>query len=132
LPWRVRTPGAAANNILDPCFGVNQTQVVCPTAGPWANTGVLVNLPGGLPPGLGNKDQGSSAAPWAIQLAGGSQCLPITGASNVIAGQRLGYDCSDGQGLYGRVQRSGAVWMIYAGGQHSGQITLRPIAIAWF
>jgi serine/threonine protein kinase len=126
--WRCNV----ANSILDPCFDVNQTQVLCPTAGPWANKGVLVNLPAGLPSGLGNKDQGAGAAPWAIQLADGSQCLPITGASNVIAGQRLGYDCSDGQGLYGRVQRSGPVWMIYAGGLHSGQIGLRPVAIAWF
>jgi serine/threonine protein kinase len=126
--WRCNV----GNSILDPCFEVNQSQVLCPTAGPWANKGVLVNLPSGLPTGLANKDQGTSATPWAIELADGSQCLPITGASNVIAGQRLAYDCSDGQGLYGEVQRSGQVWMIYAGGLHSGQIALRPIAIAWF
>jgi eukaryotic-like serine/threonine-protein kinase len=126
--WRC----SVGNELYDPCFTVNQTQVLCPNDGPWANRGILVNVPGGLTNSTGVKDQGTSGLPWAIQLADGSRCLPIGGASNVIANQRLNFDCTGGLGLYGNVQRSGEVWMIYAGAPHSAQITLRPIAIAWF
>ena len=126
--WRC----SAANSIYDPCFMVNQTQVLCPNNGPWANNGILVNIPGGLPSAGPVKDQGTRGQPWAIQLADGSKCLPISGASNVIANQRLNFDCSDGLGLYGNVQRSSSVWTIFAGAQHSAQITMRPIATAWF
>jgi len=121
----------AGNDIYDPCFTVNQTQVLCPTEGPWANRGVLVNVPG-LPSTGGIKNQGTTGQPWAIQLADGSQCLPISGASNVIANQRLNFECTGGVGLYGNVQRSGSVWMIYVSAPQSGQIALRPIATAWF
>jgi Protein kinase domain len=120
------------NDVYDPCFMVNQTQVLCPNDGPWANTGILVNIPGGLPSAAAIKNQGTSGQPWAIELADGSKCLPISGASSVIANQRLNFDCSDGLGLYGNVQRSGSHWTIFAGAQHSGQITMRPIATAWF
>jgi hypothetical protein len=121
----------AGNDIYDPCFTVNQTQVLCPTEGPWANKGVLVNVPA-LPAAGGIKNQGTSGQPWAIQLADGAQCLPISGASNVIANQRLNFECTGGVGLYGNVQRSGSVWMIYVSAPQSGQIALRPIATAWF
>jgi serine/threonine protein kinase len=119
------------NDIEDPCFMVNQTQVLCPDGGPWTNQGLLVTVPS-LPNAGGVKDQGTSGQPWAIQLADGSQCLAITGASNVIANQRLNYECTGGVGLYGNVQRSAATWMIYVSPPHSGQIALRPIATAWF
>jgi Protein kinase domain len=119
------------NDIEDPCFMVNQTQVLCPDGGPWTNQGILVNVPS-LPTADRVKGQGTSGQPWAIQLAGGSQCLAITGASNVIANQRLNFECTGGVGLYGNVQRSGSAWMIYVSPPHSGQIALRPIATAWF
>jgi serine/threonine protein kinase len=122
---------AVGNDIEDPCFMVNQTQVLCPDGGPWTNQGILVNVPS-LPSPAGVKDQGTSGQPWAIQLADGSQCLAITGASNVIANQRLNFQCTGGVGLYGNVQRSAATWMIYVSPPHSGQIALRPVATAWF
>jgi hypothetical protein len=122
---------SVGNDIEDPCFMVNQTQVLCPDGGPWTNQGILVNVRS-LPTAAGVKDQGTNGQPWAIQLADGPQCLPITGASNVIANQRLNFECTGGVGLYGNVQRSGSAWMIYVSPPHSGQIALRPIATAWF
>lgn len=125
--WRCN----AGNNLLDPCFTVDQQHVFCPSPGPWANSGTLVSVPS-LPTGQANKDTGTSGQPWAIQLKDGSQCTEISGATNVIDGQRLGYGCSNQLGLYGNVQRSGTVWMIYTGQPHSAQLTQQPIAIAWY
>jgi hypothetical protein len=119
------------NVILDPCFATDQSHVLCPTDGPWGNKADLVSLPGGLPAGLADKDTGTSGQPWALQLADGSQCLLLGGATTVVAGQRLNYDCANGLALYGNVQR-GRVWMIYTGTQHSAQLNLRPVASAWF
>jgi hypothetical protein len=120
------------NNIYDPCFQVNQTEVLCPSSGPWTNNGTLISIKGGLSNPSSTKNQGTTGLPWAIQMASGAQCLPLSGASNLIAGQRLGYDCSGGIGLYGNVHRSGSTWMIYTGSPHSAQLTLQPIRIAWY
>jgi hypothetical protein len=126
--WRC----TVGNVIFDPCISVNQDQVLCPSSGPWTNSGVLVSLPGGLPAALADQNQGTGGQPWAVQLASGAQCLAISGATTVISGQRLAYNCTNGLGLYGNVQRSGPAWMIFTGGAHSAQIKLQPIATAWF
>lgn len=120
------------NVILDPCFTVDQSHVLCPTDGPWGSQSDLLSLPGGVPTNLQDSNAGTSGQPWALQLADGSQCLLLGGATTVVAGQRLNYDCANGLALYGNVQRSGQVWMIYAGTPHSAQLTLRPVATAWF
>jgi Protein kinase domain len=121
----------SGNDIYDPCFFVNQTQVLCPNGGPWTNRGLLLNV-GTLPSTPATQDQGTKGQPWAIQLGSGTNCLAISGATNLIAGQRLGYECSGGVGLYGNVQRSGSAWMIFVGTPHSATLSLRPIAVAWF
>lgn len=126
--WRC----SVGNNLYDPCFEVNQAQVLCPSSGPWTNTGKLVNVPSGLSDASGGKNQGTSGQPWAIELADGSRCLPISGASNVVAGQRLSFDCTGNLGLYGNIKRSSTTWMIYTGSPHSAQLALRPIGIVWY
>ena len=111
---------------------VNATQALCPVNGPWANQGMLLNgaaLPSGTTP---NQDAGTKGPPWAIQLADGTNCLEISGATSVTAGQRLGYVCPGGVGLYGNVQRSSPAWMIYVGTAHSATLATKPIAVAWF
>ena len=122
---------SAGNILYDPCFSINQTQVLCPADGPWADSGVLLNT-GGLISFGGTKDQGTRGQPWAIQLADGARCLATSGATNEIAGQRLGYFCKGGIGLYGNVQRSAATWTIFVGTPHSATLSMRPIATAWF
>jgi serine/threonine protein kinase len=123
----------SGNNIYDPCFtAVQPGQALCPVDGPWSNSGVLLTHSGpvaGLTP---NKDEGTRGPPWAIQLGDGTNCLAISGATSLIAGQRLGYGCSGGVGLYGEVQRKGSVWMIYVGTAHSATLAVKPIAVAWF
>jgi hypothetical protein len=118
--------------IADPCFTVDSSHVLCPVGGPWTNTGVELFLPGGLPTALANANQGTRGQPWAVELRTGAKCVRITGVSSIINGQRLNYDCTGGLGLYGNVQRSGPVWMIFVGGLRSGQISLEPITTVWF
>lgn len=94
------------NDIYDPCFGVSQTQALCPSGGPWTNRGLLLDSP--PPSGQLNRDEGTSGAPWALQLSDGINCVEDSGATEVIAGQPLRYGCSRGVGLYGNVERSRA------------------------
>ena len=70
----------SGNDIYDPCFFVNQTQVLCPSSGPWTNRGLLLNV-GTLPSPPGTADQGTKGQPWAIQLGRGTNCLEISGAT---------------------------------------------------
>ncbi len=122
----------AGNEILDPCFSFNGNEAVCPVNGPWTNTALLLKnatLPNGVTP---NQDTGTKGPPWAIQLASGANCLEFSGATTLVAGQRLAYGCPGGIGLYGNVQRSGPTWMIYVGTAHSATLALKPIAVAWF
>lgn len=121
----------SGNNIYDPCFFVNQTQVLCPSDGPWAATGLLLNVHS-LPSTGSVSDQGTHGQPWAIQLADGTRCLAVSGATNEIAGQRLGYFCKGGIGLYGNVQRSAPGWTIFVGSPHSTTLAMKPIGVAWF
>jgi hypothetical protein len=125
--WRC----TVANNIYDPCFSLDQSHVVCPPDGPWGRTAVLVNLTAALP-ASGNKDAEAKGTPWAIQLDDGARCLLLSGASNVIAGRRLNYNCTHGLGLYGDVNRSGSVWTIFGAGQHASSITPYAIALVWY
>jgi hypothetical protein len=120
----------SGNFVYDPCFSINDTQVLCPTDGPWSGAGVLINTSSSLV--SSGKDQGTRGQPWAIQLADGTRCVAVSGATSEVAGQRLGYFCKHGIGLYGNVQRSAAVWTIFVGTPHSATLAQRPIAIAWF
>jgi serine/threonine protein kinase len=122
----------SGNNIMDPCFRTQDGQALCPVNGPWSNSGILLTHAGPAPGLIPNKDQGTRGPPWAIQLADGTNCLEISGATSVIAGQRLGYACPGGVGLYGNPQRANSAWKIYVGTTHSATLAVKPIAVAWF
>jgi serine/threonine protein kinase len=122
----------AGNNIKDPCFTTQLGQALCPVNGPWSNSGILLTHAGPAPGLIPNKDEGTRGPPWAIQLADGTNCVEISGATTVTAGQRLGYECPGGVALYGNVQRSSSAWMIYVGTAHSATLAVKPIAVAWF
>lgn len=121
----------SGNAILDPCFMAEGSDAACPINGPWTNMAVLLKnaVPNSSAP---NKDLGTGGQPWAIQLTNGANCQELSGATTLVAGQRLGYGCTGGAGLYGNVHRSGQVWTIYEGTPHSATLALKPIAVAWF
>lgn len=50
--------------------------------------------------------------PWALELANGSRCGLVTGATAVLAGQRINYECDDSGLVIGEVDRSGAMWRV--------------------
>lgn len=50
--------------------------------------------------------------PWALELANGSRCGLLTGATAVLAGQRINYGCDDGGQVIGEVDRSAAMWNV--------------------
>lgn len=50
--------------------------------------------------------------PWALELANGSRCGLVTGATAVLAGQRINYECDDGGLVIGEVDRSAAMWRV--------------------
>ncbi len=121
----------SGNAILDPCFMAVGRDAACPINGPWTNMAVL--LKNAVPSnGTPNRDLGTGGQPWAIQLAGGVNCEELSGATTLVAGQRLAYGCTGGAGLYGNVHRSGQVWTIYEGTSHSATLALKPISVAWF
>jgi predicted Ser/Thr protein kinase len=122
----------SGNFIYDPCFTTQPGQALCPVNGPWTNKGVLLTNAGPAQGVIPNKDDGTKGLPWAIQLPDGTDCEAISGATTEVAGQRLGFQCGGGVGLYGDVQRSGSVWMIYVGTAHSATLAAKPIAVAWF
>jgi hypothetical protein len=51
--------------------------------------------------------------PWALELANGSRCGLLTGATAVLAGLRINYGCDDGGLVIGEVDRAGAMWTVF-------------------
>ncbi len=124
------------SEIEDPCFTSGYETVVCPTGGPWTDKGVEVRLESPVSSLHGNTGQwpsGSPRIPWALQLADGSDCQLVSGATSVVDGMRQNYECRpDGLWLYGGPNRDTPVWMIFGNGANSSELTQRPVAIAWY
>jgi hypothetical protein len=72
-----------------------------------------------------------AAPPWMLQLTNGTNCGFLTGATNVVAGQRLNYSCGDGSSLYGQPDRSAGQWTILRATNDSAEQTPMAITKAW-
>jgi hypothetical protein len=126
------------NFIHDPCYsgsGATENTVICPEGGPWVGSGIEIRLTRPLPeaPPTTSQPEPPSGLPWALQLADGSNCQFLQGATSVVAGLRFNYSCTpDHLSLYGEPRRSSAAWTIYSGAASSSQLTTAPIAIAWY
>jgi hypothetical protein len=124
--WRC----SVGDEIMDPCFAdPGGHQVACP-AFPDLTSVATIHLGRSLDPGLANHDN-PAAAPWMLQIAGPVSCAFLTGATNVVAGHRLNYACSDGSSLFGTPDRTSAQWTILRGTSASPEQTPVPIAKAW-
>ena len=98
----------ADNSIYDPCFSVpgNDQAVIC-AANPLSDsTGFKLNLTEALP-ARGTVSAAKSA--WAIELADGTTCSFVGGATAAFGGERINYSCSDGWSILGELQE-GQVW----------------------
>jgi hypothetical protein len=98
----------ADNEIYDPCFGIpgNSQAVICATSPLSDSPGFVLNLTGSFP-ARGTVPPISSV--WAFELADGTNCTFLGGATAAFEGKRINYSCSDGWYILGELQ-DGLVW----------------------
>jgi hypothetical protein len=96
------------NTIYDPCFSSpeNSQVVICDTSPLTDSTGFKLNLTGSLPV-RGTVSPVTSA--WVFELADGTNCSFLGGATATFEGKRVNYSCSDGWFILGELQE-GQVW----------------------
>jgi eukaryotic-like serine/threonine-protein kinase len=108
--WRC----TAGDDIYDPCFAPSPPRAVVACAqGPFARSVVLVSVE----KPLGGKPNSNSwvrppRQPWGLRLANGDTCVFMTGATEVVAGQRLNYACTRSGWIVGHVDRSEPTWTV--------------------
>jgi hypothetical protein len=102
--WRC----TAGNFIYDPCFSISGSSqaVICDTSPLSDRTGFKLNLTEPLP-GRGTVSPVKSA--WAFELADGTICTFLGGATAAFEGKRINYSCSDGWYILGELQED-QVW----------------------
>jgi hypothetical protein len=98
----------AGNSIYDPCFSIpgNSQAVICDTRPLSDSTGFKLNLTESLP-ARGTVSPVKSA--WAFELADGTNCIFMGGATATFEGKRVNYSCSDGWFILGELQED-QVW----------------------
>jgi hypothetical protein len=98
----------ADNSIYDPCFSIpgNSQGVICDTSPLSDRPGFKLNLTESLP-ARGTISPVKFA--WAFELADGTNCIFVGGATATFEGKRINYSCSDGWSILGELQE-GQVW----------------------
>jgi len=100
----------SGNEILDPCFQPPKGDgpLAC-LSDPWGAVTKL-RLTRRLPKATPARP--TTPMPWAVETSSGLRCTKLTGASDVIHGQRVNYGCTDGSVLVGDVDDSSKQWTI--------------------
>ncbi len=124
------------NSIYDPCFGSQgSSKVVCVDNPLDSNTYVTLNLTKPLPA----PSPVTETHPWFLQLADGTVCGFLTGATGGVDGERINYGCSDGWVVVGLPQKD-TVWTVHevllgplseSGVPEVKESAIANIAIAW-
>jgi len=93
--------------ILDPCWRQNSRRVAC-LIRPWSAKVTVLRLSRRLP----RSQRDGAGIVWGLRVAGGvgRNCLFAQGATGVVRGRRLSYDCGGGWWLLGNPNRQGRVW----------------------
>ncbi len=139
----------AGDTVRDPCFADpfaapgERHELACATA-PWAADVVLFRLTEPLSrekddaPAAGNPAGGVEEAdpdpwelPWALELANGERCTLLTGASVVLAGERLHYGCEGGGAVLGEPDRAEPLWTAAYLADGAVGTTLVDVSVAW-
>lgn len=82
------------NKILDPCFAPAHPAtppVLACMADPWSRA-LMLRVSGALPQPA---DGDAASRPWAFELSNGARCVASTGTVPAVAGENLGYHCTD-------------------------------------
>jgi hypothetical protein len=69
--------------------------------------------------------------PWGLELANGERCSLLTGATGVMADERINYGCESGGFVIGEVDRSGPVWMVSFLASDAYASDYVPVVVAW-
>lgn len=124
------------NDILDPCFArAPQTRVVACSESPFSHRLVLLSLKKPL-----TDDKNATTRwlqpkgePWGLRLTNGDTCVFATGATDVVAGERMNYACRRTGWIIGAPDRSPAQWWTAHSVDYPNKhITLVRIATAIF
>ena len=127
--WRCNV----GNAVQDPCFvNLEGTRLACAQE-PFSANALLLTLAGSLPPGAQSQGLDMKAAPWALELANGQHCTPLTGATAPVAGMRINYGCGDDAYVVGTVDRSRPLWRVfYQTANRSLSLQQVAVTTAWY
>ncbi|MFI6967117.1 serine/threonine-protein kinase [Streptomyces sp. NPDC050255] len=124
--WRC----SAEEQILDPCFapaaGPDYETLLCMGSTP--NRMVRLTLTEPLPGNNFHIPGGPQIAPIIIVLVDGNTCHVMTGATTVLAEERMNYACEKGGHLFGEPDKTTAVWTISHRADDAGTSISAPIA----
>ena len=71
--------------------------------------------------------------PWALELADGSRCALLTGATGAVAGMRVNYGCEgDRVSIVGDVDRRGRRWRVLTIAGSGATMEQRSVRAAWY
>ena len=95
--------------IYDPCFSIsgNIQAVICDTSPLDNSTGIKLNLTEPLPAHWSIPNPISA---WVFELADGTNCSFLGGATAAFGGKRVNYSCTDGWYVLGDLQK-GKIWI---------------------
>ncbi|WP_269846187.1 serine/threonine-protein kinase [Streptomyces carminius] len=120
----------AEEEILDPCFapdvGPEHEALLCMGASPTRMVRLTLTEP--LPGNNFHIPGGPQISPIIIVLSDGNACRVMTGATTVVAEERMNYACEEGGHLYGEPDKTGAVWTISYRAEGAGISISTPIA----
>jgi hypothetical protein len=102
-----------SSDIYDPCFSSSHsaTLVAC-SDDPFSKRVLLMSL---TKP-LSNASEPTTemlqpkGQPWGLRLADGERCFFSTGATDVVAGMRMNYECDKGKWVLDFPDRSKSLW----------------------
>lgn len=90
--WRC----SIGNAISDPCFALDDTHLRCAPSPLADDPGVLVEVAEPLA-----EREAGEIQPWLIEVADGTVCGFVTGATGGLDGERLNYGCTNGEWILG-------------------------------
>ncbi|WP_406423637.1 serine/threonine protein kinase [Streptomyces sp. NBC_01589] len=124
--WRC----SAEDQVLDPCFapdvGPDHEALLCMGSAP--NRMVRLTLTEPLPGNNFHIPGGPQITPIIIVLADGNTCHVMTGATTVLAEERMNYACEKGGHLYGEPDKTNTLWTISHRAEDAGTSISTPIA----
>lgn len=120
--------------VLDVCWPNDgePAQAVC-LGDPWNNEGILANPISVEDDADAEKELDlAPATPWALELANGSKCVLVPGATGIIAGMRLNYSCGgEDAWVVGDVDNRQKLWMALFSPKDSNEVSQVSVTRAW-